>query len=544
MNPTQRDRKVPASPARCSKPAVRSIAATIEPLEGRALLASFDLSGGLLTVTLDNGRTNNLYIRANSTNTSYLSTLNGADTSYAKSSVTAIRVIGGDQSDVIDISRSVSVPTTLQGGAGNDTIKGGNGNDLIFAGDGNDTVYARDGADVVRGSAGNDKLFGGDLSDRLYGDAGTDSLYGENGDDLLDAGGGRIDGGAGNDTGINASSYLSVEKGAAIVAPPAEPTASGTGTVPAPTPTPTPAPSPAPAPTPTPTDPSGSTPTGGTIVNGTYNIYDGLGINEGKPVSSMIPILRDLGVQRVRVVYSTSSWDNRGFNKWAANRAIEFKKAGFHVLMLVYSRSDVDVTPTADKVRAYFSWLINQPGMRNAAHLWQIGNEVNHNKFFKGTLKAYVENLLKPASEVLRAAGQKVVGGGINWNPNDVTLAVKYGYNNYVDYAAFHPYGSSPAQVLERARAAVANFAGKKVLFTEWNIRDTPNLSEWAREVVETREGLKKLGEGAYYYALYVSNSMAGPAGLVNTNGTRHEPFYTNFRNWKFDKTTQGNLFR
>jgi hypothetical protein len=258
----------------------------------------------------------------------------------------------------------------------------------------------------------------------------------------------------------------------------------------------------------------------------------------------MIPILRDLGVQRVRVVYSTSSWDNRGFNKWAANRAIEFKKAGFHVLLMVYSRSDIDVTPTAEKVRGYFSWLINQPGMRNAAHLWQIGNEVNHYKFFKGTLSQYVNNVLKPASEVLRAAGQKIVGGGINWNPNDVTKAVNAGYNNYVDYAAFHPYGSSPAQVLERARGAVANFAGKKVLFTEWNIRDTPNLSEWAREVAETREGLKKIGDGAYYYALYVSNSMAGPGGLVNTTGSRHEPFYSIFRNWKFDKSTQGNLFR
>lgn len=533
----QRDRKVPAVSARCSQAAIRRAAtAAIEPLEGRALLANFDLVGGLLTVTLENGQTNNLYIRANTSNTGYLATLNGTDLTYSKNSVTSIHVVGGDRADVIDISRSVAVPTTLQGGAGNDTIKGGSGPDLVFAGDGNDTVYARGGADIVRGGAGSDKLFGGDLIDRLYGDSGTDSLYGENGDDQLDAGGGRIDGGAGNDTGFNASSYASVEQNRAIVAPPAEPAnpgnSTGTGTTPTPTPTPPPS------------EPTGSTPTGGTIANGTYNIYDGLAINEGKSVSEMAPILRDLGVQRVRVVYSTSSWDNRGFNKWAAERAIELRKAGFHVLMLVYSKSDATVTPTADKVRGFFNWLINQPGMRSAAHLWQVGNEVNHYKFFKGSLKAYVDNLLKPASEVLRAAGQKVVGGGINWNPNDVALAVKYGYNNYVDYAAFHPYGSSPAQILERARGAVANFAGKKVLFTEWNVRDTPRLSDWAREVVETREGLKKLGEGAYYYALYVSGSMAGPAGLVNSNGSKHEPFYTNFRNWKFDKTTQGNLFR
>lgn len=536
------DRKVAAASARCSQAAIRRASAAIEPLEGRALLASADLSGGLLTVTLDDARNNNLYIRANAAGTSYLATLNGSDSTYAKSDVNSIRVIGGDRADVIDISRSVTVPTTLQGGAGNDTIKGGDGNDLIFAGDGNDTVYARGGSDVVRGGAGSDKLFGGDLIDRLYGDSGTDSLYGDNGDDQLDAGGGRIDGGAGSDTGFNASTYISVERRSSIVAPPLEPPTSGgsTGTTPTPAPTPTPTPTP----TPPPSDPSGSAPSGGVIANGTYNIYDGLGINGDKPISSLIPILRDLGVQRVRAVYSTSSWDNRGFNKWAANRAIELKKAGFHVLLMVYSPKDIEQVPNPDKVRAYFQWLINQPGMRKAADLWQIGNEVNHYKFFKGTLTQYVNNLLKPASEVLRAAGQKIVGGGINWNPNDVTKAVNAGYNNYVDYAAFHPYGSSPQQVLERARLAVQNFGGKKVLFTEWNIRDTPNLTEWARKVRETRDMLKRVGEGAYYYAIMVSNSMAGPGGLVNSNMTRHEPFYSIVRNWKFDKETQGNLFR
>jgi hypothetical protein len=515
----------------------------VEQLEGRALLASMILSNGVLNVVLDNGRNNQIYIHNNDGGRSYTTELNGTRKLFEKSKVSAIRVTGGDRNDVIDISRTVSIPTTLIGNAGNDTIKGGSGADLIFAGAGNDTVYGRDGDDVIRGGAGSDRLFGGNGADRLYGDAGgNDSLFGEGGNDLLDAGGGIMNGGPGTDSGRNARSYVSVEKrNVAIPAPPAEPASSGNsngGSIPAGGTTPIGQPT-------QPTQPSQpSQPSQPVNNDGRYNVYDGVNVNTSIDVSRLAPVVRELGMQRVRVMYSTSTWNNRSLNKWALQRAQAFKDAGFHVLISVLCKADASSVPKAHEVEGYFRWLVEQPGVRGAAHLWQIGNEVNHDPFFRGTLKEYVHNELKPAYTVLSSKGMKVVGAGPTWDVEAAKELVRHGYLDYVDYAAFHPYGSSPQQLADRAKGAAEAYRGKPTLFTEWNIRNTPNKTEWARKVKESRELLKHHGEGAYYFGLAVGNSMAGPGGLVHQDSrlTPQRAFYDVAHSWQFDRSTRGDL--
>jgi hypothetical protein len=280
--------------------------------------------------------------------------------------------------------------------------------------------------------------------------------------------------------------------------------------------------------------------------SGAFNVYDGLSINTAIPISQIQPVLRDLGTQRVRVVYSTSSWDNRRPNQFAIDRAVELKKAGYHVLLTVLSKTDKDKVPAAAQVENYMRWLIKRPGLKQAVDLWQVGNEPNHKPWWKGTLKQYVDNELKPAAKVIRAAGEKVVGAGPTWDVKAADELVRAGYMRHVDYAAFHPYGSSAQQVEERAAGAVKAFKGKPVLFTEWNIRNTPDKHEWARKVGEARERLKGHGDAAYYFALAHSGSMAGPAGLVFQNGslTKNKPFYDVVKQWKFDRETKGNLLR
>ena len=80
--------------------------------------------------------------------------------------VTEVRVWGHGGDDSIDAGR-VSVPTMLDGGAGNDFLIGGSVNDLIFGGLGNDKLT---------GGAGNDFLIGGEGADRLVGSSGHDIL--------------------------------------------------------------------------------------------------------------------------------------------------------------------------------------------------------------------------------------------------------------------------------------------------------------------------------------------------------------------------------
>ncbi|MFD2262930.1 FecR domain-containing protein [Lacibacterium aquatile] len=94
-------------------------------------------------------------------------------------------------SDLTDISAGVSI--NALGNAGNISVAGGfAGNDMIIGGMGNDTIYAGNGNDIVSGGGGIDSLYGG---------LGDDSL-------VLALGGGRLDGGAGNDTLIAGSSGM------------------------------------------------------------------------------------------------------------------------------------------------------------------------------------------------------------------------------------------------------------------------------------------------------------------------------------------------
>ena len=192
----------------------RPASQVLESLEPRALLASTTLSGGLLSVVLDNGRNNSLSVDNNVGGTAYLVTINGQSQTIDKTKVERIKVTGGDRADTLTISSSITRPTTLIGNAGNDTIRGGSGTDSILGGDGNDLIYGRGGNDSLFGGAGNDTMYAGTGDDSLVGEAGDDSLYGEDGNDHLDGGTGtdRLDGGNGTDVGTAGETLVSIEK--------------------------------------------------------------------------------------------------------------------------------------------------------------------------------------------------------------------------------------------------------------------------------------------------------------------------------------------
>jgi uncharacterized protein GlcG (DUF336 family) len=135
----------------------RPVRLNLERLETRAVPAvTASLAAGVLTVTGDAGR-NHIEVFVNQgqlvvrDRDQVVGTFNPA-------AVTAINVQSGDGNDLVRIADSVTQPTNIIGGNGQDKLYGGPANDALTGGDGRDLLNGRGGADVLDGGAGADKL--------------------------------------------------------------------------------------------------------------------------------------------------------------------------------------------------------------------------------------------------------------------------------------------------------------------------------------------------------------------------------------------------
>jgi predicted lipoprotein with Yx(FWY)xxD motif len=106
-----------------------------------------------------------------------------ANFTFDRNRITKIEVDGaaGDDTIRIDESNGVftdSIPTTIDGGPGNDTIAGGSGAETLIGGDGNDVIDGNKGADSAFMGAGDDTFVWdpGDGSDVVEGQDGSDTM--------------------------------------------------------------------------------------------------------------------------------------------------------------------------------------------------------------------------------------------------------------------------------------------------------------------------------------------------------------------------------
>jgi Ca2+-binding RTX toxin-like protein len=145
------------------------------------------LRHGALTVEGTSGNdTIALRLQAGDPNTLEVDITSGrasAEFSFDRQRVTSIAVDAGSGDDVVSIDDgngtfTDTIPTTIDGGVGNDTIAGGKGNERLFGGAGNDSIDGNGGNDTAFLGAGDDTFVWdpGDGSDTVEGQDGTDTM--------------------------------------------------------------------------------------------------------------------------------------------------------------------------------------------------------------------------------------------------------------------------------------------------------------------------------------------------------------------------------
>jgi Ca2+-binding RTX toxin-like protein len=190
----------------------------LETFESRRMMSvtATDLSAGVLTVT-GSDQAEEIFVYLNDTGKKLVveDYTAGVSTYYyfKADAVSEVHVLAKGGNDGI-YCWSLTIPTHLEGGDGNDflygslaadnSLYGGAGNDYLYGGDANDLILGDDGDDHVYGGSGDDLMFGGAGDDYMVGGEGEDYLYGGSDDDVLDARDGEttdhLAGGSGSDT--------------------------------------------------------------------------------------------------------------------------------------------------------------------------------------------------------------------------------------------------------------------------------------------------------------------------------------------------------
>jgi uncharacterized protein GlcG (DUF336 family) len=139
-----------------------------ELLESRELLsASATLSGGILSITGDNGR-NHIEVAPNAAQSALVVRDFGVVVGqFNPNDVQSLDIVTGNGQNTVVIDKAVLQPAIVQLGNGNDIVYAGGGMTSVLGGTGSDKIYAGSAPDLLQSGSGKTQFFQVKTSDSL-----------------------------------------------------------------------------------------------------------------------------------------------------------------------------------------------------------------------------------------------------------------------------------------------------------------------------------------------------------------------------------------
>jgi large repetitive protein len=157
------------------KQATAAVAPAALRLTPSDALPTGTVANGILTIV---GTSNSDSISVTSDGTQLTVNANSVELgSFPLSGLSGVAIAGGAGADTLSVDESVSLPTTIRGGGGDDSITGGGGDNVLVGGGGSDTLV---------GGGGTNLLIADKLLTYMNGGTGTDSLVGGSGFNIAD----------------------------------------------------------------------------------------------------------------------------------------------------------------------------------------------------------------------------------------------------------------------------------------------------------------------------------------------------------------------
>lgn len=290
--------------------------------------------------------------------------------------------------------------------------------------------------------------------------------------------------------------------------------------------------------------------------------FYGMMIGNDTDISRSIATLQDLGVKTVRL-WADVDW-SKPQSLSVYNSAKTYKEAGFQVIVVfsAHSIENSGTAPTAANVKSFFEWMRdNATDVFNAIDVFEISNELNLVKYWKyDDPEMYVQQVLKPAYEVLHASNKKVLGGSFtmwqktpglensDWGTNVKSIKgyVDAGYLDFCDYAGLHPYAKNMDELKGFIPQVMELYNDKPILITECNFKEDSYRNDyetWCKQLDLYREYLASFPtiKSLCFYRLIRSSSEGGWPGFVLPGNPyiASSPFYETYKCWpKSDNET------